>query len=104
MVKLVNMTKSVKNAVGWPVSDVKARLSEFVHVAEGGESVVITRHGRPVAALVGVSELERLERLKAAGPEGGLASLAGGWEDSAELAREIDSVRRSGTRHVSLLD
>jgi len=49
--------------------------------AEAGDPVVITRHGKPVVALVPAAELEQLERLRAAGPEGGLASLAGGWED-----------------------
>lgn len=39
------------------------------------EPVIITRHGRPVAALVGAQELEVLERLRVAGPEAGLVSL-----------------------------
>jgi prevent-host-death family protein len=32
--------------------EAKARLSELIDKAEAGETVVITRHGRPVARLV----------------------------------------------------
>lgn len=34
------------------LSEAKARLSELVDLAEAGESVVITRHGKPVLELV----------------------------------------------------
>lgn len=33
------------------VRDVKARLSLYLREVEGGESIAITRHGRPVAIL-----------------------------------------------------
>ena len=68
------------------LAEAKAKLSECVRDAERGDFIVITRHGKAVAGLVGAAELERLELLRAAGPEGGLASLAGGWEGSEELA------------------
>lgn len=32
-------------------AEAKNRLTELIRVAEGGEPVVITRHGRPVAQL-----------------------------------------------------
>jgi prevent-host-death family protein len=35
-----------------PASDAKARFSELLDKVEKGETVVITRHGRPVARLV----------------------------------------------------
>lgn len=91
-------------AAGQPVSEVKARFSEFVRAAEHGEPVLITRHGRVVAALVGADELRQVERLRAAGPEGGLASLAGGWEGSDELADLVERSRRVGTRDVAGVD
>jgi len=37
---------------GVNLADAKARLSELVNKAEGGEETVITRRGRPVARLV----------------------------------------------------
>ena len=86
------------------VAEVKATLSECIREVESGEPVLITRRGKPVAALVRAIDLEHLRRLRAAGPEGGLASLAGGWEDSDELVRLLESSSRSGQREVDTLD
>lgn len=85
-------------------AEAKARFSECVREAEEGEPVIITRHGKPVAALVAAGELEQLDRLRRAGPEGGLASVAGGWKDSEELVRALSRVRRRGSRRAPKLD
>jgi prevent-host-death family protein len=77
-----------------PLAEAKAKLSECIRDAERGEPVVITRYGRPVAAIVGAEELSRLERLRAAGPTAGLAGLAGGWEGSEDLADILDARSR----------
>jgi prevent-host-death family protein len=82
----------------------KATLSECIRDAESGKAVLITRHGKPVAALVRTKDLEDLERLKKAGPEGGLASLAGGWEESEEYVRILDESSRVGQRNVEMVD
>ena len=92
------MNKSVS------VAEAKASLSECIRQIEGGNSVLITRHGKPVAALVRPDDLEHLIRLRKAGPEGGLASLAGGWEGSEELVRHLDKSARVGHRDVASLD
>ena len=86
-----------------PLAEAKAKLSDAVRSAEQGEAVVITRHGRPVAALVRVEDLERLQRLRAAGPEGGLASLAGGWAGSDDLVRNLQAAPRRGQRDSTTL-
>jgi prevent-host-death family protein len=86
------------------VSEIKARFSEYVRTAQGGQPVIITRHGRAVAAIVGSKELETLQRLRAAGPEGGLASVAGGWEDSDDLVRILETSSRVGSRGGPSLD
>jgi len=78
----------------------KAEFAQCVRKAEGGEAVVITRHGKPVAALVSAEQVKQLERLRAAGPEAGLAGLAGGWRGSAELVAAVAGVRRSSVRRV----
>jgi antitoxin (DNA-binding transcriptional repressor) of toxin-antitoxin stability system len=75
-----------------------------VRTAQGGQPVVITRHGRAVAAIVGSDELEALQRLRAAGPEGGLASVAGGWEDSDDLVRILETSSRVDSRSGPSLD
>lgn len=86
------------------VAEVKATLSEQIREVEHGEAIVITRHGKAVAALVRPEDLETLERLRAAGPKGGLASIAGGWEDSEDLVRILETSPRMGQRHVANLD
>ncbi len=45
-------------------SEVKARLPHFLDAVEQGETIVITRHGRPVAHLVPApaSDKERVRR------------------------------------------
>jgi prevent-host-death family protein len=53
------------------LSDAKARLSELVERAEGGEEVTITRRGKPVARIVAIDrprkplDIEALRALRA---------------------------------------
>ncbi len=48
-----------------PIFDVKNRLPYFIHLVESGETVQITRHGKPVARLV--SEKEVVQEQKTEG-------------------------------------
>jgi len=84
--------------------EAKTHLADWVRAAEGGKPVVITRHGKPVAALVAVEELERLRALRAAGPSAGLISVAGGWDDSEELVEILARHRRSPARETPELE
>ncbi len=34
-----------------PIQDLKSNLSAYIAMAEAGEAIVITRHGRPIARL-----------------------------------------------------
>lgn len=86
------------------VAEAKATFSECIRKVEAGSAVLITRHGKPVAALVSPSELEHLKRLRKAGPESGLASIAGGWENSEELASILDASPRQGQRNIPDLE
>ena len=72
------------------VAEAKAKLAHCIRQVEAGVTVVITRHSRAVAILVAPSELAEIERLRQAGPQGGLASLAGGWEGSDRLMPDDD--------------
>jgi prevent-host-death family protein len=87
-----------------PIAEAKAHFSEWVRQAERGKPVFITRHGKPVAALVGPESLRDLQRRRAAGPRRGLASLAGGWSGSEELVRALARQRRTGPRPVPKVD
>ena len=82
----------------------KARFAECVRTAEQGGTVVITKHGRRVAALVPAAELDHLRRLRVAGPAAGLAGLAGGWKGSDTLASNLRRFPRTSPRRTPRLD
>jgi prevent-host-death family protein len=45
-----------------PVTQARAELADLINrVVYGGERVVVTRHGKPLIALVSAADLERLE-------------------------------------------
>ncbi|MFJ3190855.1 type II toxin-antitoxin system Phd/YefM family antitoxin [Streptomyces halstedii] len=45
-----------------PVTQARAELAELINrVVYGGERVVVTRHGKPLVALVSAADLRRLE-------------------------------------------
>ena len=44
------------------VAEAKSRFSELISRAATGERFIIQRRERPIAALIGTTELERLER------------------------------------------
>ncbi len=81
----------------------KAKFAECLRTAEGGTPVVITRHGRAVAALIPVERLQQIERLRSAGPESGLAGLAGGWPGSEALVDTLTRSKRSKVRRAPRL-
>ena len=67
------MTKILSTA------EVKARLSESIDLALQEGYVVITRYGKPVAALVSYEDIRQLQRLRSARQRGGLANLSENW-------------------------
>ncbi len=85
-------------------ADAKTHFADCVRAAERGESVVITRHGKAIAALVPAGEVEQLERLRAAGRGAGLAAVAGGWPGSETLVASVAVGRRTRPRKPLRLD
>jgi prevent-host-death family protein len=80
------MTKRVSAA------QAKAHLSDLMaKVAYGGEQYIIERRGKPLAALVSVDDLERLEqgRATSARPRGALA-IVGAWREVDD--RDLDAL------------
>ena len=71
-------------------AEAKRRFSELMSRVEyRGERFVIQRHGRPAAALVSASDLERLEADHEPAPEGLMAAV-GAWADLGD--GEIDDM------------
>ena len=46
----------------FPIFDVKNRLPYFIHLVEGGETVQITRHGKPVARIISEDEAAKEQK------------------------------------------
>ncbi|MFW5640125.1 MAG: type II toxin-antitoxin system Phd/YefM family antitoxin [Thermodesulfobacteriota bacterium] len=77
------------------VVEAKKRFSEFLNRSAFSECrVVITKRNRPVAALVGMSDLHFLQQNKK--PKG-LLEAVGKWDGFEEIAEEIEDAVR--TRH-----
>ena len=73
-------------------AEAKAHLAQALRDVESGETVTITRYGRPVAILVPSQWADQLERLRAAGAESGLGGLIGRYSDGDELADALEQV------------
>lgn len=76
------------------IAEAKARFSECVKSAEGGETVLITRYGHPAAAVVSAKYLAELEMGRKGPAQRGLAALVGRFPDGAELAEEVERTVR----------
>ncbi|NBM17685.1 type II toxin-antitoxin system Phd/YefM family antitoxin [Streptomyces sp. GC420] len=60
-----------------PVTQARAELAELINrVVYGGEHVVVTRHGKPLVALVSAADLQRLEALREAEGERVVSSVS----------------------------
>jgi len=87
------------------VGEAKKRLSELMsRVVYRGERFLIRRRGRPMAALVSVDDLARLEQEPPA-PRGLLAAV-GAWADFEELDEVVQEIyeqrERARDRAVAL--
>jgi prevent-host-death family protein len=81
----------------------KSQLADCLRKAENGEPVIITRHGKAVAALVGIDRVA-LPRAKDTRAGVGLAGLVGGWKGSEDLVRVLTKTRRTRPRRPIALD
>lgn len=63
------------------ITEVKARLSEFVKIAAGGEEVIITQMGRPAARLAPLPESSKQPFL---GFLAGAVKLPEDWDEWPE--------------------
>jgi prevent-host-death family protein len=85
------MTRSFSTA------DIKARLSEMIgKVIYGHERLIVLRRGKPVAALVSLQDLQRLEALDGIGAEQPdahpIMRAFGGWAERDDLDTLTDEI------------
>ena len=71
-----------------PIAEVKSKFSEYAsRSAHTHEHFIITRRGKPLAALVGLDELALIEGLSA---RHGLAMAMRRWEGVAEVRESTE--------------
>src|SRR5579864_648234 len=95
MVNLTNTEPMMRKT--YSLAEAKAHFAECVRQTEDGEPVLITRYGKPVAALVPAAALADLDRLHA-GAEKGLAGLAGRWKDGDDIDEVLQRIARTRGR------
>lgn len=72
-----------------PVTQARAELADLINrVVYGGERVVVTRHGKPLVALVSAADLERLEELQEPAVEEQVISAVSTVREVASAPRE----------------
>ena len=76
-------------------TEAKARLAELLRTVERGESIVINRHGKPVAHLVPVQDKDRALRREAMNR---FMQARSRWEPSGMSREEILAARHEGRR------
>lgn len=79
-----------------PLTEAKARISALVErLINRKEPIMITRHGKPVAALIPYEDWEKIEASKA----GGLASVPLPDEDrDVQIDAMVDDIYESRTK------
>ena len=91
------MTIKIVMSTTRSVADAKSHFADCIASAEAGEPVVITRNGKPVAAIVRAEDLAKINRFGGDSPQAGLAGIMGAWDDDsiAGVYDEIVAHRRA---------
>ena len=81
------------------IAEIKSKLSDYIaRSVHRHERIIITRRNRPVAALVSIDDLRRLEQSE---ERQGLAAAVGKWQDFEEVAeslQNLSAIREQGGR------
>ncbi len=105
LTKMINMTTDVlRSDRVMSAARAKRQRGEAVREAESVQVVLITRYGKPVAALVSLQDAMKLQRLAAEEPRLSLASVAGRYADGDVLATALDAVVAERTTSEPALD
>lgn len=80
-----------------PVTQARAQLAELINrVVYGGEQVVLTRHGKPLVALVSAADLQRLRDLDEAAEEQVISTVSTAVSTAGARASATGERRRFG--------
>lgn len=81
------------------IAKIKSHLSEYIaNVVYLNKRIIITKRNKPVAALVNIHELEKIESIDIIN---GLASVIGKWKNFEEIEGDIHHIYKSrkGNKH-----
>ena len=80
-------------------TEIKARLSEFLgRVRHGRERIIISRRGKPIAALISMDDLHRLENIERESKyqiretEHPIMRAYEGWKDRDDLDELVEAI------------
>lgn len=90
------------------VADAKREFSEIMsRVALKNERFIIERKGKPMAALINLKDLEKIEVMAEGNGKKGLLAAMGAWEDYPQLERLVADLysarQKSRDRRVKIL-
>jgi len=78
------------------VAEAKKKFSEIMSdIVYRGEHFIVERKGRPMIAMVNISELEKLEQIPKVEGKRGLLAAIGALEEFRELNKIIEDIYRA---------
>jgi len=81
------------------VAEVKKHFSEVMsQISQVGEQFIIEKKGKPMAAMVGLKDLEMIEGSSKKEKRKGLLAAIGAWEDYEELDKVIKDIYKNRKR------
>jgi prevent-host-death family protein len=89
------------------VAEIKKNFSEVMsRISQSGEQFIIKKKGKPMAAMVGIKDLELIDTFAKKGKKKGLLAAIGAWEDFEGLDNVIKDIykkrKRSKDRRVDI--
>jgi len=78
------------------VAEAKSKFSEMIaRTIYAGERFIVRRRGKPVAAIVGIDDLKKIQLTDSSEDTGTLLAAAEAWADFKDLDQVIEDIYRS---------
>jgi prevent-host-death family protein len=78
------------------VAEAKSRLSEYLVIShQQEERIIITKRGKPFAAIIGMNDLENLKQID---EKSGLTEIIGKWKDFDDIAGDVEQLFESRSK------
>jgi len=78
------------------IAEAKSKFSEIIaRTIYAGERFIVRQRGKPVAAIVGIDDLRKIQLTNSSEDTGTLLAAAEAWADFKDLDRVIEDIYRS---------